>query len=67
MNFEANVLSQISTILASTDQAEFSFGTLFVACEENTARTVFHKLSEISGLGRVKISKTPAEYAFDFV
>jgi hypothetical protein len=67
MTFESQVINNISPILESGEHAEFSYGSLFVECSEQTARTVFHKLSKEAGLGKVKISKTPAEYVFDFV
>jgi len=67
MGFETAVLNKVASVLGKDHQASFSYGTLFVECNETEARQVFHKLSRDYGLGRVQISKTPAEYAFDFV
>jgi hypothetical protein len=67
MEFESQVITNISPFLESGEHAEFSYGSLFVECSEKTARSVFHKLSQDAGLGKVKISKTPVEYVFDFV
>ena len=67
MQFETQVINKIAPFLDSGERAEFSYGSLFVECSEKTARSVFHKLSHDAGLGKVKISKTTAEYIFDFV
>lgn len=67
MQFETQVINNITPFLDYNERAEFSFGSLFVECSEKTARSVFHKLSQDAGLGKVKISKTPVEYVFDFV
>ena len=67
MAFETQVINNIASFLESGERAEFSYGSLFVECSEKTARSVFHKLCEESGLGKVKISKTAVEYVFDFV
>jgi hypothetical protein len=67
MGFEKVVLNKVANVLGEDRQASFCSGTLFVNCNEAEARQVFHKLSKDYGLGRVQVSKTPAEYAFDFV
>jgi hypothetical protein len=67
MGFEAVVLNKVANVLDDEHKAAFEYGTLFVNCTEEEARKVFHKLSKDYGLGKVKITKTPAEYAFDFV
>jgi hypothetical protein len=67
MVFETQVINNIAPLLDSGERAEFSYGSLFVECSEKTARSVFHQLSYDAGLGKVKISKTPVEYVFDFV
>lgn len=67
MGFETTVLNKIANVLGVDNKAAFEYGTLFVNCTEDEARKVFHKLSKDFGLGKVQVSKTPAEYAFDFV
>jgi len=67
MGFETVVLNKVANIINDEHSASFTCGTLFVDCNEDQARKVFHKLSKDYGLGKVKVSKTPAEYAFDFV
>lgn len=66
MHFETVVINKIAPFLDYNERAEFSGGSLFVECSEKTARSVFHKLCEHAGFGKVKISKTPVEYVFDF-
>lgn len=51
-------------------KTEFCNGTLFVSTiTEKQARSVFHRLSETFGLGKVEINAIgdTGEYAFDFV
>lgn len=51
-------------------KTEFYNGTLFVSpITESQARTVFHRLSETFGLGKVVVSPigNTGEYAYDFV
>lgn len=67
MSFETSVLAKVADSVGSEIRAEFTSGTLFVECSETEARKVFHRLSKDFGLGKVKVSSTPAEYAFDFV
>lgn len=67
MGFEKVVLDKVANVLGEDRKASFTAGTLFVDCNEDQARKVFHKLSKDYGLGKVQICKTPAEYAFDFV
>jgi len=66
MGFETTVLNKVSNVLGD-NKAAFEYGTLFVNCTEDEARKVFHKLSKDFGLGKVRVSRTPAEFAFDFV
>lgn len=49
--------------------AEFCNDSLFVECEESVARSVFHSLSRVFGVGKVQVSviAADAEYVFDFV
>jgi hypothetical protein len=43
-------------------------GTLFAACSEETARSIFHTLSRKFGVGKVQINgPINGEYAYDFV
>ena len=67
MHFETQVINKIAPFLDYNERAEFTGGSLFVECSEKTARSVFHKLAQDAGLGKVKISKTKVEYVFDFV
>jgi uncharacterized lipoprotein YehR (DUF1307 family) len=67
MSFEKVVLDKVAKVLKQDRQAKFEYGTLFVECDEAQARKVFHKLSKDYGLGKVQVSKTPEEFAFDFV
>ncbi len=67
MGFETTVLNKVTNVLGEDSKAAFEYGTLFVNCTEDEARKVFHKLSKDFGLGKVRVSKTPAEFAFDFV
>jgi hypothetical protein len=67
MGFETVVLTKVADVLGTDKQASFTCGTLFVECTEDEARKVFHRLSKSYGLGKVQVSKTPAEFAFDFV
>jgi hypothetical protein len=49
---------------------EFFNGTLFVSTiTETQARTVFHRLSETFGVGKVQINAIgdTGEYAYDFI
>jgi len=51
-------------------KTEFYNGTLFVrTITERQARRVFHRLSDVLGLGTVQVSPIgdTGEYAFDFV
>lgn len=51
-------------------KCEWYNGTLFVSTiTESQARTVFHRLSETLGLGKVQINAIgdTGEYAYDFV
>ena len=67
MGLEKDVLAKVASVIGDDNSAAFEYGTLFVMCEENEARSVFHKLSKDYGFGKVRVSKTPFEYAFDFV
>jgi hypothetical protein len=62
--FEQQVLSQIAPL---TSNANFTYNTLFVECNEAVARKIFHTLTATHGLGSVMVSKAGPEYAFDFV
>jgi len=68
MGLEKDVLAKVAKIVKSDNLAEFYSGTLFVACNEKEARSIFHKLSKDFGLGKIQISRAaPHEYSFDFV
>lgn len=58
------------TLTNETVKTEFYNGTLFVrTINEAQARSVFHRLSETFGLGKVLVSPIgdTGEYAYDFV
>ena len=68
--FESNVSYLVRPLLNDGEHAGFfaDTGTLFAACSENTARSIFHKLSKEFGLGKVQINgPIQGEYAYDFV
>jgi hypothetical protein len=68
MEFEATVINTIKPILGSTELVDFSYGTLFVNCAEETARCIFHTLCDnFGGVNKVRISKCGEEFAYDFV
>jgi hypothetical protein len=67
MGFEKVVLDKVAKVLKDEKSASFEYGTLFVNCTEDQARKVFHKLSKDYGFGKVRVSKTPLEFAYDFV
>lgn len=58
------------TLTNETVKTEFFNGTLFVSTiNEQQARSVFHRLSEQFGLGKVMVHPIgdTGEYAYDFV
>jgi len=58
------------TLTNETVKTEWFNGTLFVSTiSESQARSVFHRLSQTLGLGKVQISPIgdTGEFAFDFV
>jgi hypothetical protein len=68
--FESNVCYLVRPLLNDDEHAGFfaNTGTLFAACSESTARSIFHKLSKEFGLGKVQINgPIQGEYAYDFV
>jgi hypothetical protein len=68
MEFEATVVNTVNPLLGSDDRVDFSYGTLFVNCAEETARCIFHTLCDnFGGVNKVRISKCGDEYAYDFV
>jgi hypothetical protein len=68
MGFEKVVLDKVAKVIKQDRQASFAYGTLFVACDEKQARSVFHMLSKDYGLGRVQVNgPVRGEYSFDFV
>lgn len=68
MSFEKRVLDTVSKVLQNDNSASFTYGTLFVACAENEARKLFHKLSKEYGSGKVQIAgPIQGEYAYDFI
>ena len=63
---EKEILELVSKVLQKSNIASFTSGCLFVACDENEARKVYHTLSKEFGLGVVGISgPIQGEYAFD--
>jgi len=58
------------TLTNESVRTEWFNGTLFVSTiTESQARSVFHRLSETLGLGRVQVSPIgdTGEYAYDFL
>lgn len=66
MSFEKRVLSRVTDVLGSETQASFTCGTLFVVCSPRDASMLETALNEVTN-GGIIVSKTPAEFAFDFV
>jgi hypothetical protein len=67
--FESNVSYIVRPLLNDDEHAGFfgDTGTLFAACSESTARSIFHRLSMEFGVGKVQINgPIQGEYAFDF-
>jgi len=63
---EKEILELVSKVLQKSNIASFTSGCLFVACDENEARKVYHTLSKEFGLGVVGVSgPIQGEYAFD--
>ena len=65
-------ISQLVKVTLTNEEVktEFYNGTLFVrTITEAQARSVFHKLSETLGLGKVQVSPIgdTGEYAYDFI
>ena len=68
MGFEKAVLNTVAETIERDRSASFTCGTLFVACNEQEARRVFHSLSREFGLGKVQINgPIQGEFAYDFV
>jgi hypothetical protein len=68
MEFEDTVVNKVKPLLSSHEQIDFSYGTLFVKCAEETARCIFNTLCDnFGGVNKVRISKCGEEFAFDFV
>jgi hypothetical protein len=68
--FESNVSYIVRPLLNDNEHAGFfaDTGTLFAACSEDTARSIFHRLSMEFGVGKVQISgPVQGEYAYDFI
>ena len=67
MSFEANVIATAKRFLKENETVEFTAGTLFAECCENTSRQIFSELF-VSMNGKVQVSRTRAnEFAYDFV
>jgi hypothetical protein len=63
---ENEILALVTKVLQKNNIASFTSGCLFVECNENEARKVYHTLSKEFGLGTVGISgPIQGEYAFD--
>jgi hypothetical protein len=68
--FESNVSYLVRPLLNDNEHAGFfaDTGTLFAACSEDTARSIFHRLSQEFGVGKVQINgPVQGEYSYDFV
>ncbi len=67
MSFEKVVLDKVEKILGTDNLACFVYGSLSVACTENEARKIYHKLAK-DYKNKVQISKDGSYgYVFDFV
>ena len=66
MGFEKVVLDRVATVLDEDNRASFAYGTLFVDCDASQAAKIETALINLTR-GGVIVSKTPAEFAFDFV
>lgn len=66
MGFEKVVLERVANVLGEANKAEFAFGTLFVDCTAAQAAKIETALNALNQ-GGIIVSKTPAEFAFDFV
>jgi hypothetical protein len=67
--FESDVTYLVRPLLNDNEHAGFfaDTGTLFAACSESTARSIFHTLSRKFGVGKVQIhGPVQGEYAYDF-
>jgi hypothetical protein len=68
MGFEKVVLNEVEKVLQKDNAAGFTCGTLFVACDESEARTLFHRFSREFGVGKVQVNgPIQGEYAYDFI
>jgi hypothetical protein len=68
MGVENRILSKVQKVLQKDNAAGFTCGTLFVACDEQEARQVFHCLSQEFGLGKVQVhGPIQGEYAYDIM
>jgi hypothetical protein len=68
MAFEKTVLNTVAQVLKRDRSASFTCGCLFVDCDEQEARRVFHRLSRDFGTGKIQINgPIQGEYAYDFV
>jgi hypothetical protein len=69
--FNTTVVQLVKTTLTNeTVHCEWYNGTLFVSTiTESQARSVFHRLSQTLGLGKVQVSPIgdTGEYAYDFL
>lgn len=68
--FESNVTYLVRPLLNDDEHAGFfaDTGTLFAACSENTARSIFHRLSMEFGVEKVQINgPVQGEYTYDFL
>jgi hypothetical protein len=68
--FESNVTYIVRPLLNDNEHAGFfgETGTLFAACSESTARSIFDRLSLEFGVGKVQLNgPIQGEYAYDFV
>ena len=66
MGFEKVVLDRVANVLGEDRKAEFTCGTLFVDCTAAQAAKIETALAKMTN-GGIVVSKTPAEFAFDFV
>lgn len=67
MGFESKVMQVVEEVVGKDDTSGFAYGTLFVTCLPNQAKTLRSRLSKEFSCG-VQVSPQGGymEYAFDF-
>lgn len=67
MSFETAVMTKVADILGTDARAQFCYGSLFVECSEEDARSLFHRLyKDMDGKVLISKAKCSPEFVFDF-